>query len=50
VVAEHPRAVEQLLGEPQRTSGIAGQEDPLGDRLVRLEDHWCVRHVRADSG
>ncbi len=49
VVVEHPRPVDQLRRQPQGAAGVAGQQDALGDRLVRLEDHGCVRHVVAHS-
>ena len=49
VVVEHPRRVDQLIRQSQRAAGIAREQDALGDGLVRLEDHGCVRHVVAHS-
>ena len=49
VVVEHPRPVDQLLGEPERAAGVAGQQHALGDGLVRLEDHGRMRHGHAHS-
>ena len=49
MVVEHPRPVDQLLGEAERAPGVAGQQHALGDGLVRLEDHGCMRHGQAYS-
>ncbi len=49
MVVEHPRPVDQLLGEAERAAGVAGQQHALGDGLVRLEDHGCMRHGHAYS-
>jgi len=44
VVVEHPRTVDEPLCEPERAARVARQENPLGDGLVRLEDHGTKRH------
>ena len=46
VVVEHARSVDQLLREPERAAGVAGQQHALRDRLVRLEDRGRVGHGR----
>ena len=46
VVVEHlAAAVDQLLGEPQRAAGVAGEQDALGDGLVRAEVDGLWRHA-----
>jgi hypothetical protein len=37
VVVEHPRSLDELLGEAERAARIPGEEDPLGHVGVRLQ-------------
>ena len=47
MVVEHLRPVDQLLGQSERASGVAGQQDALGDVLVRAKVNCVGRHQSA---
>ena len=46
IVVEHLRHPgDQLLGEPERAAGVAGEENALGDGFVRAEVDGLWRHA-----
>jgi hypothetical protein len=47
VVVEHLRPLDEQLREGERAAGVAGEQDPVGDRRGRLEVDRVACHGAA---